>query len=81
MLYLGLGSTMIAFLLQNVCQKYTTPTSASLFLSLESVFGVLCSVLFLKEYLTLRMMAGCVLIFAAITMAETKFAFLKRRRE
>ncbi|MCI8506158.1 MAG: DMT family transporter [Lachnospiraceae bacterium] len=81
MLYLGFGSTMIAFLLQNVCQKYTTPTSASLFLSLESVFGVLCSILFLKEYLTIRMTAGCVLIFAAITMAETKFSFLKRRRE
>ncbi len=81
MLYLGLGSTLVAFLLQNVCQKYTTPTSASLFLSLESVFGVLFSMLFLGEYLTARMTAGCVLIFTAIIMAETKFSFLKRRRE
>ncbi len=81
MLYLGLGSTMVAFLLQNVCQKYTAPTSASLFLSLESVFGVLCSLVFLEEYLTMRMTAGCVLIFVAIIMAETKFSFLKRRRE
>ncbi|MCI8466076.1 MAG: DMT family transporter [Lachnospiraceae bacterium] len=81
MLYLGIGSTMVAFLLQNVCQKYTTPTSASLFLSLESVFGVLFSLIFLKEYLTARMTAGCVLIFIAIIMAETKFSFLKRRRE
>ncbi len=81
MLYLGFGSTMVAFLLQNVCQKYTTPTSASLFLSLESVFGVLFSMIFLEEYLTVRMTVGCVLIFVAITMAETKFSFLKRRRE
>ncbi|MCI9487733.1 MAG: DMT family transporter [Lachnospiraceae bacterium] len=81
MLYLGLGSTMVAFLLQNVCQKYTTPTQASLFLSLESVFGVFFSLLFLGEYLTMRMAAGCVLIFMAIIMAETKFSFLKRRRE
>lgn len=81
MLYLGLGSTMIAFLLQNVCQKYTTPTSASMFLSLESVFGVLFSLIFLEEYLTARMTLGCVLIFLAIIMAETKFSFLKRRRE
>ncbi len=81
MLYLGLGSTMVAFLLQNVCQKYTTPTQASLFLSLESVFGVLFSLIFLGEYLTMRMIAGCVLIFTAITMAETKFSFLKTRRE
>lgn len=81
MLYLGLGSTMVAFLLQNMCQKYTTPTSASLFLSLESVFGVLFSLIFLEEYLTAKMTVGCVLIFVAIIMAETKFSFLKRRRE
>ncbi|QNM05452.1 DMT family transporter [Qiania dongpingensis] len=81
MLYLGLGSTMIAFLLQNVCQKYTTPSSASLFLSLESVFGVLCSLIFLKEYLTVRMAIGCALIFAAILLAETKLSFLKGNRK
>ena len=77
-LYLGLGSTMLAFLLQNVCQKYTSPTSASLFLSLESVFGVLFSMIFLHEYLTGRMVLGCALIFAAIITAETKFSFLGR---
>ncbi len=77
-LYLGLGSTMLAYLLQNVCQKYTSPTSASLFLSLESVFGVLFSMIFLHEYLTGRMVLGCVLIFAAIITAETKFSFLGR---
>ena len=79
MLYLGLGSTMVAFLLQNVCQKYTTPTSASLFLSLESVFGVLFSMIFLHEALTARMTVGCVLIFAAIIMAETKFSFIRKK--
>ena len=41
MLYLGLLSTMLGFLLQNVGQKYTTPSTASLLLSFESVFGVL----------------------------------------
>lgn len=81
MLYLGIGSTMLAFLLQNVCQKYTTPTSASLFLSLESVFGVLFSLIFLHEYLTVKMVIGCILIFLAIIMAETKFSFLKKSPE
>lgn len=79
MLYLGLVSTMVAFLLQNVCQKYTTATSASLFLSLESVFGVLCSVIFLKEHMTPRMIFGCVLLFTAIILAETKLSFLKSK--
>ncbi len=76
MLYLGLVSTMVAFLLQNVCQKYTTAASASLFLSLESVFGVLCSAIFLHEAMSPRMAAGCILIFAAILLAETKLSFL-----
>ena len=43
---------------------------ASLFLSLESVFGVLFSAVFLHEKMTPVMIAGCVLIFLAITIAE-----------
>ena len=77
MAYLGIFSTMIAYVLQNVCLKYTDSSLASLFLSLESVFGMLFSVVFLKESLTPRMFFGCVLIFFAIMLAETKFDFLK----
>ncbi len=77
MLYLGIGSTMIAFLLQNIGQKYTEPSTASLLLSMEAVFGVVFSIVFLGEYLTVRMIIGCALIFTAVIMAETKFEFLK----
>lgn len=76
MLYLGLMSTMLAFLLQNVCQKYTTPNAASLFLSLESVFGVLFSTIFLGERMTPRMIFGCALLLASIILAETRLSFL-----
>lgn len=71
MLYLGLFSTMIAFLLQNVCQKYAHPAAAAVLLSMESVFGVLCSALFIGERMTPRMILGCVLMFAAIIIAQT----------
>jgi drug/metabolite transporter (DMT)-like permease len=81
MLYLGIGSTMIAFLLQNIGQKYTEPSTASLLLSMESVFGVVFSIIFLGEVLTTRMLIGCALILIAIIMAETKFEFLKINRE
>ena len=77
MLYLGVLSTMLAFLLQNVCQKYTTPNTASLLLSMESVFGVLFSVLLLGEIMTGRMIVGCLLLFAAVITAETKLEFLR----
>lgn len=70
MLYLGLFSTMLCFSLQNVGLKYVQSSLASLFLSFESVFGVLFSTIFLHEVLTARMAFGCVLIFLAIVLAE-----------
>ena len=68
MLYLGIFSSLVAFLLQNICLKYMESSLASLFLSLESVFGVIFSTIFLRERMTLVMIIGCVLIFAAITI-------------
>lgn len=77
MLYLGIGSTMIAYLLQNIGQKYIEPSTAALLLSMESVFGVVFSVLILKEIVTIKMLIGCSLIFTAVIMAETKFEFIR----
>ena len=77
MLYLGVFSSMICFSLQNIGLKYVPSSLASLFLSFESVFGVLFSTLFLHEHLTVRMIIGCVLIFVAVVLAETKFNFKK----
>ena len=70
MLYLGIFSSLVAFLLQNICLKYMESSLASLFLSLESVFGIIFSTIFLRERMTLVMIIGCVLIFAAITIAD-----------
>ena len=78
--YLVLGATAMGMLLQNIGQKYTNPSSAALILSLESVFGVASSVLFYHEKLTVRIIIGFVLIFAAIIISETKLDFLKSGR-
>ncbi len=78
MLYLGIFSTMVAFSLQNIGLKYVQSSLASLLLSFESVFGVLFSTFFLHERITPRMAAGCVLIFFAVILAETKFSFRKK---
>ena len=72
MLYLGLFSTMIAFLLQNICQKYLKPATASLLMSTEAVFGVLCAAVFLHEVMSGKMVIGCALIFIAIVLNEVK---------
>lgn len=71
MLYLGILSTMVCFLLQTVCQKNTKPEPASLIMSSEAVFGVLGSVIFLNEILSGRMIVGCLLMMAAIVLAQT----------
>ena len=70
LLYVALFSTMFAFLMQMVCQQYVPPAQASLIMSLESVFGALCGIVFLHETMTIRMFFGCALIFAAIYLSE-----------
>lgn len=69
-LYLGLISSMLCFLLQTVGQKYLSPNTTSILLSFESVFGLVFSVIFLKDEITLRMFFGCALMFAAAILAE-----------
>lgn len=78
LLYLGVFSTMIAMVMQTVCQKYVAPAKASLIMSLESLFGTLSGILFLSEKLTVKTVIGFILIFFAILISETKLSFLNR---
>lgn len=78
--YLIVMATTVAMLFQNVGQVWSDPASASVILSLESVFGVLCSVLFYGDPVTGRLLAGFALIFVAVVCSETKFSFLHRGR-
>ena len=75
--YSGIMSCGVAYTLQIVGQKYTDPTSASILMSLESVFAALAAmVLTLCGWeLTGGMMSsreifGCVLMFAAIILVQ-----------
>ena len=78
--YLCVVCTTVALLFQNVGQVGSDPSSASVILSLESVFGVLFSVLFYGDPVTPRLMAGFALIFVAVICSETKFSFLRPKR-
>jgi drug/metabolite transporter (DMT)-like permease len=70
LLYLAIFPTSLAFILQNVCQKYTPASTAAVILSLESFFGALCSVIFLGEIMSLKMILGAALLFGAILLTE-----------
>ena len=72
LLYLGIFSTMIGFLLQNVGQKYLTPNTSSILLSFESVFGLAFSVIFLGDPLTAKLLLGCAMMFGAVIISEYK---------
>lgn len=69
-LYAGVLSCGVAYTLQIVGQKNMNPTVASLILSLESCISVLAGWVLLNQRLTLRELSGCVLMFAAIILAQ-----------
>ncbi len=69
-LYSGIMSCGVAYTLQIVGQKYTDPTSASMIMSLESVFAALSGWVLLGEMMSLPQILGGVLMFAAIILAQ-----------
>ena len=79
--YLVVMATTVALLFQNVGQAWSDPSSASVILSLESVFGVLCSVIFYGDPVNARLVIGFGVIFVSVLCSETKFSFLRERRK
>lgn len=77
--YLCFMCTGICFLLQTIGQKHATPQTASIILTLESVFGTLLSVIFYHEQLSLKTLTGFVLIFIAVLISETKLSFIRTK--
>ena len=77
LIYLAVMATTAALLFQNVGQVWSDPASASVILSLESVFGVLCSVAFAGDQVSGKMLLGFALIFVAVVCSETKFSFMR----
>ncbi len=68
--YTGFLSMGAAYSLQIIGQQYLAPSAASLIMSLESVFAVLCGFLILNEKLTQWEILGCVLVFAAVILSQ-----------
>ncbi len=69
--YSGIMSSGVAYTLQILGQqKMNQPTVASMLMSLESVFAVITGMLILHQIPTSRETAGCILMFAAIIIAQ-----------
>lgn len=69
-LYTGVMSCSVAYTLQILGQKETEPAIASMILCLESVFALIAGMILLGEVMSFREIIGCVIMFAAIFVAN-----------
>ncbi len=76
-LYAGIFSSGLAFSLQVIGQRYTTPAQAAIFLSSESLFAALFGIAILREAIPAIGYLGCTLIFAAMLAVELVPEFLR----
>ena len=72
-LYVGVLSGAVGFTFQIIAQKDTDPSISALLMSFEAVFAAFTGFLILNEVLTIRELIGCVLMFAAVLVAQLQF--------
>ena len=70
LLYVGVFSCGVGYTLQILAQKGSNPTVVTILLSLESVFAVIAGAVVLHQQMTAREYLGCVLMFAAVILAQ-----------
>ena len=80
-LFLGIGSSGIAYTLQIVGQKDFNPAAASIILSLESVFGIVGTALFLGQTLTPREYLGCAIVLVAVILSQIDVKRVLKKRD
>lgn len=69
-LYSGFFACGIGYTLQPIGQRYAEPTTASIIMSLESVFALIFGIILLDEPLSLHELLGCIIMFAAIIFIQ-----------
>ncbi len=80
-IYSGILSGAVGYSLQIIGQRDVNPTVASLVMCLEAVFAVLTGAILLGERMTGREIAGCVLMFCAVILAQLSAAFKGNRTQ
>ena len=78
LLYVGIFSCGVGYTLQILAQKDSNPTVVTILLSLESVFAVIAGAIILHQQMTAREYIGCVVMFAAVILAQIQFPEKKK---
>ena len=81
LLFLGIGSSGIAYTLQIIGQKNVDPAVSSIILSLESVFGVIGAAIVLGERMHAREYIGCAIVFLAVLIAQIDITQFKKKEK
>ena len=68
--FLGLIATALCIYFQSYGLKYAEPAIGGMILSLESVFGVIFSIIIYHERITLRMIIGFITVFIAVILSQ-----------
>ena len=78
LLYVGVMSSGVAYTLQILAQKGSNPTVVTILFSLESVFSVIAGAVVLHQALTEREYLGCLVMFAAVILAQIPVPVLRK---
>ena len=70
--FLGAFCTAAYFALQSIGQQITSPNKAAINITSESIFAAIFSAILYGERMSIRGYLGCVIIFAAMALAEHK---------
>ncbi|MBQ2793235.1 MAG: DMT family transporter [Clostridia bacterium] len=78
--YLGIGSSGVAYTLQIIGQRGVDPSAASVILSLESVFGALGTAVILGQNLSAREYIGCAIVLFAVILTQIEVESIFKRK-
>ena len=70
--FLALGATALAFVVQSKAQRFTSSIHVALIFAMEPVFAALFSWIMTGEVLTGRSLLGCALILSGMLVAEAR---------
>ncbi|MFD2610998.1 DMT family transporter [Paenibacillus gansuensis] len=79
LLITSLFATALAFVIQTVCQRFTTPARVAIIFAMEPVFAALTAVIWAGEQLGPKALAGCLLIFGGMVLSELQPSFSLKR--
>lgn len=80
-LYMGIMCSFLCQTCQVIAQRYTSATTASLILMLESVFGSIFSIMFGYEKFTKQLLLGGGIILVALVFMNIDFKSMKNSKE